>query len=173
MSTNHGAAWQIGGVVGPKCNECQAVELSDGSVLLNMRSYRRNNQRLVAVSHDGGLTFGEPREDAALIEPVCQASILRYSLAGEGNRNRILFSNPASKKREKMTVRLSYDACRSWPVAKELYAGPSAYSCLTILPDKSIGCLYERGEKNANETIVFARFTLEWLTDGKDREPLK
>jgi sialidase-1 len=163
VSTNHGASWQIGGVVGPKCNECQAVELSDGAVLLNMRSYRKNNQRLVAVSRDGGLSFSEPKEDPALIEPVCQASILRYS-PGE-----VLFSNPASKKREKMTVRLSYDDCRTWPVAKELWPGRAAYSCLTLLPDKSVGCFYERGVTNANETIVLARFTLEWLTDGKDK----
>lgn len=159
ISTNHGASWQVGGVVGPQCNECQAVELADGAVLLNMRSYRGKNQRLVAVSKDGGMSFGEMRDDAGLIEPVCQASILRY------DANRILFSNPASKKREKMTVRMSSDECRTWPVSKELYAGPSAYSCLTVLPDKSIGCFYERGTKNAYETITFARFTLEWLTE--------
>lgn len=48
-----------------------------------------------------------------------------------------------------------------------LHAGPAAYSCLTILPNGEIGCLYERGDKNAYETIAFARFTLDWLTTGK------
>jgi sialidase-1 len=45
----------------------------------------------------------------------------------------------------------------------ELHAGPAAYSCLTVLPDGGIGCIYERGEKDAYETITFARFDREWL----------
>ena len=67
-----------------------------------------------------------------------------------------------------MTVRLSYDEGATWRVAKLLHAGPAAYSALTVLPDRSIGCLYERGSKSAYETITFARFSLEWLTEGKD-----
>ena len=50
------------------CNESQAVELADGSVMLNMRSYQANNRRLVAVSKDGGETFSKPVEDAVLID---------------------------------------------------------------------------------------------------------
>jgi sialidase-1 len=164
FSDDHGATWKLGGVVGPNCNESQAVELADGSLVLNMRSYQANNRRLIATSSDGGLTFSAPQEDPALIEPVCQASILRYTPESAGAKNSILFSNPASLKRERMTVRLSHDEGKTWPVARELYAGPSAYSCLVVLPDKSIGCLYERGAKSAYETIVLARLTLEWLT---------
>jgi len=84
-------------------------------------------------------------------------------------RSRLLFSNPAGTKRERMTVRLSYDAGKTWPVSKLINGGPSAYSCLTVLPDGTIGCLYERGEKRYSERITFARFGLEWLTDGADR----
>lgn len=163
-SDDSGATWKLGGVVGPDCNESQAVELADGAVLLNMRSYQANNRRLVAVSKDGGATFSKPVEDAALIEPVCQASILRYP----GAKSRVLFSNPASQKREKMTVRLSYDECKTWPVMKELHAGPAAYSCLAMLPDATVACLYERGAKNPYETITLARFSLRWLPTGKD-----
>ena len=82
----------------------------------------------------------------------------------DGAKGRILFSNPASLKREKMTVRLSYDDGKTWPVAKELHAGPAAYSCLAVLPDGSVACLYERGVKHPYETITLARFSLEWLT---------
>ena len=77
-----------------------------------------------------------------MIEPVCQASILRDTWPDDGQKSRILFSNPASEKRENMTVRVSYDEGATWPVSRTLHAGPSAYSCLTILPDQSIG----RGE---------------------------
>ena len=101
------------------------------------------------------MTFSEPVEDAALIEPVCQASILRLP----GDKGGMLFSNPASTKREKMTVRLSRDEGKTWPTPKVLHDGPAAYSCLAVLPDGDIGCLYERGDKNPYESITLARFT--------------
>ncbi|MHC4507853.1 MAG: sialidase family protein, partial [Planctomycetota bacterium] len=63
---------------------------------------------------------------------------------------------------------LSYDEGKTWPVSKLLHDGPSAYSCLTVLPDGDIGCLYEGGDTRYGE-IVFAGFSLEWLADGKDR----
>ena len=67
-----------------------------------------------------------------------------------------------------MTIRLSYDEGRTWPVTRELYAGPSAYSCLAAMPDGGIGCLYERGAKRPYEAVIFARLSLGWLTGGKD-----
>ena len=68
-----------------------------------------------------------------------------------------------------MTVRLSYDEGQTWPISKMIHTGPAAYSCLTVLADGTIGLLYERGQANPYETIAFARFNLEWLTDGKDK----
>jgi sialidase-1 len=167
FSDDDGASWHLGGSVGPKCNECQIAELSNGTLLLNMRSYRPGHRRLVAVSQDGGLTFSNLHQDPALIEPVCQASFLRYPATAKGGPDLLLFSNPASLKREKMTVRLSYDGGKTWPAARQLYAGPSGYSCLTVLPDGRIGCLYESGLKSPYQVIAFARFTLDWLEQGK------
>jgi sialidase-1 len=158
-SDDHGQSWKLGGIVGPNCNECQVVERSDGSLLLNIRSYEANNRRLVSTSTDGGVTWSKPAEDPALIEPVCQASIVSYP----GAKTRLLFSNPASTKRENMTVRLSSDEGKTWPVARVLHEGPAAYSCLAVLPGGNIGCLYERGQKHAYETITFARFALDWV----------
>jgi sialidase-1 len=85
--------------------------------------------------------------------PSCQASILR-SPGGQGG---IPFSNPASTTREKMTVRLSRDEGKTWPLARVLHEGPSAYSCLAVLPNGTIVCLYERGDKSASETITCTR----------------
>jgi sialidase-1 len=159
-SDDHGTTWKLGGIVGPNCNESQVVELSDNTLLLNIRSYQGNNRRLTAVSRDGGINWSPPVEDPVLIEPVCQASILAYP--GDARRP-ILFSNPASIRREKMTVRASLDGARTWPVARELHAGPSAYSCLAALPHGVVGCLYERGDRIPYESIVFERFSLDWL----------
>jgi len=65
-----------------------------------------------------------------------------------------------------MTVRISLDDGTSWPISKTLYPGPAAYSCLAVLPDRGIACLYERGGTNAYEKITFAKFPLSWL-EGK------
>ncbi len=100
----------------------------------------------------------------------CQV-VLRYTLAGPQDKNRLLFSNPASTSRVNMTVRLSYDEGKTWPVARAINPGPSAYSCLTVLPDLTIGCLYERGDRGAYERITFAPLATRAFTaiaEGKE-----
>ena len=166
-SDDRGATWQIGGVQDEKTNESTIVELSDGTLLHNMRSYHGQNRRAIVKSTDGGTTWSAVTLDGELVEPVCQASILRYAWGGGDQKGAILFSNPASTRREKMTVRLSEDDGSHWTKSRELWRGPAAYSCLTRLPGEVIGCVYERGEKNPYEKIVFARFTLEWLRESQ------
>ena len=56
------------------------------------------------------------------------------------------------------------DAHGRWPGC--FVPALSAYSCLAVLPDGSIGCLYEAGQKHPYEKLVFARFPLEWLTES-------
>ncbi|MGQ9732767.1 MAG: sialidase family protein [Candidatus Zipacnadales bacterium] len=159
-SDDHGKSWQLGGTVRGDVNECQVVELADGSLMLNMRNYHPEyrNRRAVSISTDGGFAWSAKRWDETLIEPVCQASLLRY------DEGRLLFSNPASTQRVKMTVRLSEDDGRTWPKEYVLHSGPAAYSCLTVLPNGMLGCLYERGERSPYEGLTFARFGLEILT---------
>lgn len=153
-SDDHGATWKIGAVQDEKTNESTVVELADGTVLQNMRSYHGQNCRAIATSNDGGLTFGPVTLATNLVEPVCQASLYRLSDGA------ILFANPASKKRENLSVRISNDNARTFSESKTLYAGPSAYSCLAQLPNSEILCLYERGEKSPYEQITLARLSL-------------
>jgi sialidase-1 len=167
-SDDHGATWHIGGSTPqPQVDECEVVELTAGRLMLNMRNHERSvRSRQIAISADGGLTWGEQRFDPALIEPACQASIRRYSWPEQGE-NIILFSNPASEtSRVNMTARLSYDEGKTWPIAKTLHLGPSAYSCLAVLANGEIACLYEGGEDNFRESIILAVFTLDWLKQG-------
>jgi len=168
-SDDAGASWRIGGVAEGKTDESTVVELFDGMLYLNMRNNRDTHRRAFATSTDKGLTWSPVGDDPALVEPVCQASVLRLSTEKHRTKNRIVFSNPASERRENMTVRLSYDQCKTWSVAKTLWPGPSAYSDLVLAADKRIGCLYERGKNHPYETVTFALFTLEWLTEGRDR----
>ncbi len=165
-SDDHGATWKIGGVEAEKTNESTIVELADGRLMQNMRSYHHKNRRAWATSDDDGLTWSPVKLDEALIEPVCQGSILRWTWPEAGEKSRILFSNPASLKRENLTVRVSYDEGATWPVSKVLFPGPSAYSSLTILPDKRVGCLFECGTTNSYENISLARIPRAWLENG-------
>jgi sialidase-1 len=161
-SDDHGGTWQISETITPGCNESQIVELSDGSLMMNMRSYNSKKCRAVSISKDGGESWSEITHDPALIEPVCQASIIIYS---RNNNNLILFSNPANKKsRIRMTVRLSFDDGRTWPVSRILHEGPAAYSSLAVLENGEIACFYEAGDKNPYESMIFEKFTIESLT---------
>jgi hypothetical protein len=169
---NHGKTWKQGGQVPEYADENQVIELADGSLLMNARITRdvpEKHRRKISVSQDKGRTWSEPFMDQALISPCCQASLLRYSFEEGKVKSRILFSHPGSDTaRVNMTIRLSTDEAKTWPVAKAVNEGPAAYSCLTVMPDGTIGVLYETGEKEAYEKIAFARFNLEWLTEGKD-----
>lgn len=167
-SDDHGRTWRLGGVIRPAVNECQVVELMDGTLLINMRNYDRSQTtRALATSTDGGITWSAVRHDPALVEPICQASLLQYTMQPRDDRNRLLFSNPADpEKRREMTVRMSEDEGRTWPVSRILWPGPAAYSCLAALPDGGIACLFEAGEKHPYERIVLARFSRNWLTNA-------
>jgi len=160
-SDDHGESWKLGGVTDAGMNECQVVELADGSLLLSMRNYSGKNQRAFCTSTDAGMTWSKPKHHPQVYCPTCQSSIQRHSLKPQ---NIILYSGPGGRGRNNMTIRLSYDEGQTWPVAKVIHDGSSAYSDLVVLPDGTIGCLYERDDY---KRITFARFTLDWLTDGK------
>jgi hypothetical protein len=39
FSDDHGQTWKLGGTVDRHTDECQVVELSDGTLMINMRNY--------------------------------------------------------------------------------------------------------------------------------------
>jgi sialidase-1 len=166
-SDSHGAAWKQGALTSRDTNESQAVELADGRLMLNSRTITAAGRRTISFSRDAGASWEHNELDPNLIEPECQASLMRYSVKPKA---RLLFSNPASAKdRVNMTVRVSYDEGKTWAASRELHAGPAAYSSLVVMKDGTIGCLYERGDADRYEKVTFARFNLEWLTKGRDK----
>jgi sialidase-1 len=155
-SDDHGKTWKLGGTIRPIVNECQVVELADGrgTLLMNMRSKTGRNLRAEATSTDGGVSWTKPVDAPALVEPVCQGSIIRHESGV------LLFSNPAAKTRVNLLVRASADDGKTWRDVTVLHPGPSAYSNLVSLSATDAGCLYERGEKRPYEKITFARFSV-------------
>ncbi len=165
-SDNHGKSWYLIDTPVKPANESKVVELVDGSWMVNAR-INGKGLRSVHISMDKGKTW-ESKLDSNLIDPGCNGSIIRYTSIKDGyKKNRLLFSNAKMKKgRKNMTVRISYDEGKSWSEGKIIYTGKSAYSSLTILKNGDIGLFFEKDGYKENP---FVSFTLEWLTDGKDK----
>jgi sialidase-1 len=190
FSDDGGKHWHCGDIVANETdpltnpNESIALQLADGRVMLNMRSESRENRRTVAFSKDGATGWSRPVFHDQLLEPVCMAATARLT-AAPLNRNRILFTNPhnldradgqakpgGNRDRRNLSIKLSYDESKTWPINKTLEPGTSGYSDLAVASDGTILCLYERGSTAADHFrtnfLTIARFNLEWLTDRKD-----
>lgn len=162
-SDDHGETWQAGEPVGVGMDENKTVELSDGRVMLNSRDSHNSGFRKVAISEDGGQTYGEVSIDDQLPDPTNNASILRaYPNAEQGSdrAQMLLFSNAGSQtSRSNGTVRASCDDGETWPISKVFQPDAMSYSTMATLPNGNIGLLYEPGM----DTIRFAEFNLAWL----------
>lgn len=158
FSDDHGKTWKLGGTTPQdQVNECTVAELADGSLLLNMRNYDRTQKtRKVSRSFDGGETWSDIEADPFLIEPICQASMLFHK-----KKKSLFFLNPAHPdKRLNMTLKSSSGNGKSWEIVKVLYEGPSAYSDITMIGKKTLGCMYEAGTENPYEGIAFEKIEI-------------
>ncbi len=160
-SDDAGSTWKLGGITPQdSVNESTVAELTNGRLLLNMRNASKKRVRQTSVSKDGALSWSDIKPDTTLIEPVCEGNLLQYKYPGK--KQVLLFSNPASTtSRTQMTIRVSRNNGRTWASRKLLYAGPSAYSCLTVLPNGNVGSFYEAGLQRPYEGIVFEEIRLE------------
>ena len=186
FSDDQGKTWKAGDIAVPcteewiNPNETVAIELNDGSVMLNVRSESKAHRRLVTVSKDGATGWSTPKFDDALLEPICMGGIVRYDHAGQ---NLILFSNPHNLEKEKgqaepgknrdrknVSVKISRDEGKTWPVNKSIEPGASMYSDIAVTKSGTILCFYGRSGDGsglahfAGGHLTLARFNLEWLT---------
>jgi sialidase-1 len=153
FTDDHGKSFGLGESVNvPGSNEATAAEISDGRIMLNARNQKGDiRARIVAISDDGGSSWGPVFFDNMLPDPVCQGSIINI---GEYNGKSILaFANPADTiDRNNLTLRLSYNDGESWDhdliIDKSTDTNKkknyTAYSDLVSLSQGSIGIIYER-----------------------------
>ena len=143
-------------------NEVQMVELKDGTIMLNARSYKGNLCRKIAFSQDGGEHWSDLKTESQLSDPGCQGSILRLAFPSPGQESLILFSNPAHKElRKNGTILLSMDEGKTWSLSKTLVEGSFAYSCLVKLTNNEFGILFERDNYSR---ISFSRKSIDWIS---------
>lgn len=170
QSDDGGRTWRLLPTPASACgDESKLAELADGSWLISIRNPAKGYRRY-AVSKDRGRTWSAVGEWRDLPDPACNGDLLRYSLRSEGaTRDRLLHSIPADTARRcNVSVALSYDEGRTWPVRKSIWPEESAYSALTRLSDGSIGLLSEVADPAGGYRICFTRLTIDWLTDGAD-----
>lgn len=184
-SDDQGKTWKAGDIAVPctddwiNPNETVAIELNDGRVMLNVRSESKAHRRLIVTSPNGATGWSTPRFDEALLEPICMGGIVRYNHEG---KSLILFSNPhnldkakgkaepgKNRDRKNVSVKISRDEAKTWPVNILIEDGPSMYSDIAVTPKGTILCFYGRSGDSqgvaafAGGRLTVARFNLEWL----------
>ena len=171
ISDDEGASWRAAAPSWRKMDEAQMAQLPNGSVLLMMR-HRAEARRgkAVAISNDGGESWGDLGFEPQLKSPVCQASLvsipprpiapsLRTAFAPRGTAvaadaagaageaaaaaaaGVLFYSGPSSASaREALVVRRSVDGGATWGATRLIDPGPSGYSCLVAPLPLAIGC---------------------------------
>jgi sialidase-1 len=152
-SRDGGVTWKTSTPAFSGTNECAVVQLSDGSLMLNMR-YRHpepgKTGRAVSVTKDLGETWTEhPTSRNTLQEPVCMGSLYTHEYTVDGEKRSVmLFSNPNISKnpRRRTTIKVSFDEGMTWPEKYWMLLDEGynrGYSCLTSIDEKTIGIIYE------------------------------
>ncbi|MBQ6073060.1 MAG: exo-alpha-sialidase [Bacteroidales bacterium] len=147
-SKDHGRTWHRHVAAKDSTTEAQVAELSDGTLMLNMRD-NRGGSRSIATTQDLGRTWTEhPTSRSALREPVCMASLI--SVKAEENvlgRHILLFSNPDTVRgRNHITIKASLDDGMTWKDVNQVLLDEDegwGYSCLTMVDPETVGILYE------------------------------
>ena len=169
-SKDGGKTWKMSEGVPAKTSECQVVELSDGSLMLNCRNENYGGKRYVFVTNDMGETWTEHETNTkTLNDPTCQASLVAVETEKYGRL--LLFSNPWIHGRSNMSVRASRDDGKTWSEGL-LYdsRGCMGYSCLALTDPDHVGVIYETCHTNGDtgyRGIGFLRLPLKTIVTGE------
>ena len=145
-------------------DEAKIVQLADGSLLMSIRN-RTGIVRKFSRSTDRGETWSDPYPKESMPDPRCNGDIIRYT---HGGKDLLLQSLPGDPKgRNNVTIYVSDNGGRTWPVKKTVVFMPSAYSSMTVLPDGSVGILTEESANNhASYDIWFTRLPIDVILAG-------
>jgi len=177
-SDDGGENWIAGELVPdtlPCCNESEAVELSDGQVMMIIRTYDLGDgvsdvdhcYKAKSYSPDGAGGWSEPLLDKELPDPICFSSVCRL------DDDTLVFSNCAcheveitnwARDRKNLTVKVSRDEGNSWTELLVLEPEIAGYSDLCVIDDGHVLCVYEKGMYGENmcknSSLIVASFRI-------------
>lgn len=178
-SDDHGATWHYQSIPSGT-SEGTIIEKLNGGLIRNdrpvMSQWELSKRRRISV---GSITsFPAWTSDADLLDPACQASVLRYT----DSPNRIMFLNSASTEtRGKMRIRITYNEGSTWPISRRIFdnlteqqaidQGKGGYSSMAKTADFMVGALIEVNEdtgssSTSHRSIEFHKFNLPWILNG-------
>ncbi len=160
FSDDNGISWSVSQRAAVGGDEAKVVELDDGTILMSIRCA---GQRRFNRSGNHGATWQEHTGTwSDLVAPACNGDIIRYEMPVAPAF--LLHSLPSGSQRDSVTVYLSPDQGKTWPIHRCVAPYASAYSSLCVLPNGKIGLLVEEAEDGTDRySIVFYRFPLDWL----------
>ncbi len=165
VSRDHGASWTVGSPSATGNNECEVVELDDGSIMLNSRTVRPTKFRSVWLTDDLGKTWRpHSTHRNTLIEPNCNGSLLRFDYEVEGKpKHVLLFANPHSQTgRDHHSIQVSLDDGLTWPEEYRILLDEgrgNGYPSMTQIDASHVGIVYEGSQAH----LVFEKLSLNEL----------
>ena len=168
-SDDHGQTWAVGAVLPEGSDEVSMVETSNGEIYVSYRkNTRKTDGRTFARSRDGGESFYELGEHEELSGRAVHVGLARYVSINDKDSDVLLFSHPVGVNRlvpggADMTIYVSRDGGRTWPISKLIDKRPCRYSDLAVTADGTVLCIYTVGEIRDSEKLTVARFNQEWL----------
>ncbi|MFF0433601.1 exo-alpha-sialidase [Streptomyces sp. NPDC004327] len=164
LSDDGGHSWRIGladesyeGTV--DTNESAVAELPDGRLYFTARDQLGSapGNRADSTSDDGGASLDRPFAPQRSLDavPVVEGGLLAL------DSGRLLFSAPSvPTARRAPALWTSADGGRTFAPALTLSDRPAGYSDLVRVDARTVGVLYETGERGPYETIAFRRVPL-------------
>ncbi len=148
-SRDRGKTWTVSKPAFSGGSECQAVELADGSIMLNMRTLTTTGYRAVAITRDLGETWTMHETHLnTLIEPRCNGSLYRFDYNHGGqSKSVLLFANPHStRSRVQHSIQVSFDEGKTWPESHRMlldHGRGRGYPSISRIDDRHVGIIYE------------------------------
>jgi sialidase-1 len=147
LSDDHGKTWQPGALTPSYASsEPCVIELSDGRIIVSPRRGDGGiGGRLFLISTDGGASFAETRYEPAIPIPG-QGELLAFDPpdAVDTEKVRPIIFCGAAENKTKLTMLVSLDDGRTWPISRVIDDGSAANLAMVALPGGQVGVLYER-----------------------------
>lgn len=153
-SDDHGATFHLSETVPFEgSNESTAAQLTHNSLMMNSRN-QTGKYRVVSLSKNGGETWDTTYVDYNLPDPICEGSLL--NIGTKEDKSILAFcNNDYQKERDSLTLRISFDAGKTWKKKVLIDPKNTGYSDIVKLSKNTIGVLYEADDyKEIRFTVV-------------------